>query len=111
MANRDKSQGFAFAYVDVAQMLKDAKEGIIPPIQQGKNVVNIPRPKQSPQSSISRPQETPTQIKPQDKKAEKAIAVEEVKQNLDRLQNLHHKLHIILEELNQMTKWNKKGKK
>ncbi len=41
------------------------------------------------------------------KKLEPAVtpsATTQVKQNLDRLQTLHHKLHALLEELNQLKK-------
>lgn len=31
-------------------------------------------------------------------------AIQQIKENLDRLQHLHHKLHAMLEELNHITK-------
>ena len=91
MAYRDKTQGFAFAYVDIQKLLSQKspeKEPTLPT----DNIVPLAK------------EQDAENTKP----AEKSPSVEQVKQNLDRLQALHHKLHAILDELNRSTKHSKK---
>lgn len=85
MAYRDDTQGFAFVYSDLLDILaqKDQPLDFHRPTE-GKNIVNFPKPEIVP--------DQPTEN------------VEQIKKNLDRLQVLHQKLHVILDELNQIKK-------
>lgn len=103
MAQRDRSQGFAFVYVDIRKLLAE-KDTLIqddfgsqqPIPTQGAPVINFNKPTMAPAPAVKAQPANP--------------AVEQVRQNLDRLQSLHHKLHAMLEELNQLTD-EKKNKK
>lgn len=79
MAQRDKSQGFGFVYIDIKKLL--AQSGTEPVMEPNAKAVNLNRDPYAPK-----------------------IASEQVKTNLDRLSALHHKLHVLMEELNQLTK-------
>ena len=85
MAQRDKSQGFGFIYVDVPTLLKNKDQLALEANAPGKSI-NFPK------------------DEPKAKKDDTGSAFGEIKSNLDRLQSLHHKLHAVLEELNQLTK-------
>ena len=88
MAQRDRSQGFGFVYADIATLLKN-KESL--DSETVANSINFNR--------DPKPQDTKVNAK-----GEKTNhAIHEIKTNLDRLQSLHHKLHAVLEELNQIT--------
>lgn len=96
MAQRDKSQGFGFVYLDISKILSQRAElekNNDAPIDTSEvKVVNFnkdPIPAVAPQAS------EPTR--------ERAAAVAQIRENLDRLQSLHHKLHAMLDELNQVT--------
>lgn len=90
MAYRDKTQGFAFSYVDIAKLIRDQQER---------------------RNSDPKPQVAPVVNTNKDTLPlnQNSRSVEDVKNHLDRLQALHHKLHAILEELNQATNWKKKS--
>jgi len=80
MAERDWSQGFAFIYVDVKELLKNNSSKIDQSFNFNKDPI----------------------------KETRDDAVQRLKDNLDRLQSLHHKLHAALYELDTIT--NKKKK-
>lgn len=84
MAHRDRSQGFGFVYVDISTLLKQRDAMNAPS-------VNFNKDPEKPKDTQER-EETP-----------RISAIHQIKQNLDRLQTLHHKLHVMLEELNQIT--------
>ena len=109
MAQRDRSQGFAFVYADIASLLAqraeistDAHAPVIPP-QQSKVVRITSKPKV--QTKTQKGSESASQRvlenapKPGTQSAEK----KEIKSSLDRLQVLHQRLHAMLEELNEIT--------
>lgn len=89
MAHRDRSQGFGFVYVDISTLLKQRDAMNAPSVNFNKDPE---KPKATEESTQER-EETPDRIS----------AIHQIKQNLDRLQTLHHKLHVMLEELNQIT--------
>jgi hypothetical protein len=89
MAQRDRSQGFAFVYVDVAKLLKEntkVREDSPVLIPEDTQAVRVPK---SSRSMSNAPKDSP--------------AVQQIQENLDRLSVLHHKLHAMLDELNQIT--------
>lgn len=85
MGYRDDTQGFAFVYSDLQDILaqKDQPLDFHRP-SEAKDVINFPKKEIEPKA--------PTED------------VEQIKKNLDRLQILHQKLHVILDELNQIKK-------
>ncbi len=86
MALRDRSQGFAFVYVDVAKLLKEntkVREEAPVLIPQDIHSVHVPKNTAAP--------------------AADGAAVKQIQENLDRLSVLHHKLHAMLDELNSIT--------
>jgi hypothetical protein len=107
MAVRDKSQGFAFVYTDLAKILAERDRGtredapVVPPpetqsVNFNKDVRRVPPPADAAATAAGN-----------DARA-RATAIQEIKENLDRLQSLHHKLHAMLEELNKITEQEKK---
>jgi hypothetical protein len=101
MAFRDKSQGFAFVYTDLAKILaerdkitRDNGGPVHPPetpsANFNKDKINKPVPNTSDDSRA------------------RTQAIAEIKDNLDRLQSLHHKLHAMLADLNKITDREKK---
>ena len=102
MAQRDKSQGFAFVYVDILELLKFSKAYEAPDIsvhsENNAQVVNLNKDPQSSAQSDPSPQNPSTS------------AIQQIRENLDRLQTLHHKLHAMLAELNHATVPGKKKK-
>lgn len=106
MAFRDRSQGFAFVYVDVAKLLKEKdrflenQDGpVYGPEEKSVNFNRDPRPAGTPPQEMVGPQT-----------AERRAAITQIKDNLDRLQSLHHKLHAMLEDLNKVADSDKKKK-
>lgn len=85
MAHRDKKQGFAFVYVDAQKMLDRVRKQ---PVDAPMAVEAGPAPK----FNFTLP--TANKKSPE--------AVKKIKDNLDRLQALHHKLHAMLAELNEV---------
>ncbi len=79
MAQRDRSAGHAFMYVNIQDLLQQTKK-----IQTEENQ--------------SAPVRTETQNTHQFNQTS-----QQVQGNLERLQALHHKLHVMLEELNKLT--------
>lgn len=96
MAQRDRSQGFGFMYVDITKLLKQrdelAKSEMTPVTTNNVMTANFNKDKTLEVPSI-------TANVPYDK----AQAIAQIKSNLDRLQSLHHKLHAMLEELNKIS--------
>ncbi len=95
MAQRDKSQGFGFVYVDIEKLLLQrdelTKERALHPQAETAKTINLnrdPRPA-TPAPAMQVATEIPT--------------VAQIREKLDRLQSLHHKLHAVLEELNTVT--------
>ena len=82
MSYRDKSQGFGFVYLDISKLLAQKNLGEDPVMDPEALTVNLNK--------------DPFKAKP--------APVTEVTQNLDRLATLHQKLHVLMEELNQLTK-------
>ncbi len=107
MAQRDRSQGFGFVYVDIAKLLASKqdlpKEGT--PMNTGDaQVVNFNKDRKSETTMISdAAPASDTSLQ------DRAAAVNQIRGNLDRLQSLHHKLHAMLEELNHLTAQKKKS--
>ncbi len=103
MAHRDRSQGFGFIYVDIEDVLAQRNE-IAKADQQNMHVapskeiqrISLNR---DPRSTESQTIPTPATPPPQ----ERQQAISQIRENLDRLQSLHHKLHAMLEELNKVT--------
>lgn len=87
MANRDKSQGFGFLYGDLSTIVAQKN------FQQANHskTVNLNR--------------DPIALRPLDENSNETNKdpIHQVKENLDRLQNLHHKLHAILNDLNHLS--------
>lgn len=121
MAYRDKSQGFAFVYVDIHKLLASQKSGkpfssppeATPPKP---NVVNLNRdPKVTKKTDDAVEAFLPVQPELQPKSLEdvksRGEAIQQIKSNLDRMQSLHHKLHTVLDDLNRVSHWKKKKKK
>lgn len=103
MANRDRSQGFAFVYVDLAKLLRerdkisdDAEGPVYGPEEKSIRFARDTRP--APKA--------PETLAPQ--VADRNAAITQIRENLDRLQSLHHKLHAMLADLNQVADVKKK---
>lgn len=98
MAQRDKSQGIGFVYLDIASFLKQpVSENKPVPIPENNLIVNLNK--------------DPASVRQIGNQTVHPNAIAEIKSNLDRLQSLHHKLHVMLEELNQMAERDKKRKR
>ena len=99
MARQDRTQGFGFVYVDIAKLLKEARGDKAPQMEpQPKKSVLVKRELHAVPSPKPVGNETNALV---DQNRDKAI--KQIKENLDRLQSLHHKLHAMLEELNKIT--------
>lgn len=102
MAQKDHAQGFGFMYADIAKLMKKKNDlnndGAIPPVSTAEvkiaNFNRDPRPQ-------SKAPETKSPVSPLIQ--ERTQAIGQIKENLDRLQSLHHKLHAMLEELNKLS--------
>lgn len=96
MAQRDRSQGFGFMYVDISKLLADkAKlETDKPVLTENVKTANFNKDKT----------EVKETAKVLDLHTDKTTAIKQIKENLDRLQTLHHKLHAMLDEIDKSTK-------
>ena len=106
MASRDKSQGFGFVYVDLKQLMNQRDELAKNPLHpqgQTAQVVNLNR--DAKRVTDGAAVETK---KPELKFPASGATLEQIRENLDRLQSLHHKLHAVLDELNKTTDGGKK---
>jgi hypothetical protein len=103
MANRDRSQGFGFVYMDLKNLLSKMSEwtdeGPVPTFD-GK-VVNFNKDSAFTAQPETKPAAAPVEQAPIAAPAVRT-PVEQIRQNLDRLQTLHHRIHVMLEELNQL---------
>lgn len=112
MAHRDRSQGFGFMYVNMAKILEErdnrapAKEEA-PVLTDNVKTVNFNKDTQV-HPDVKRVAKPSAQSNPSAFVEERTKAIEQIKSNLDRLQSLHHRLHTILDELNQITNRDKK---
>jgi len=100
MAQRDRSQGFGFVYVDIAALLAQRdqfKKEFSAPVDNGTTqAVKFNQPAASPLKSVPT---APVASAPETGR-DHQNAVSQIRENLDRLQTLHHKLHAMLEEIN-----------
>ncbi len=101
MANRDQSQGFSFVYLDIKELLSSkhgwSEDGPVPTF--GAQTVAFNRDGFAAEKKAEAPPKT-------DK-----TPVSQIKENLDRLQSLHHRIHVMLEELSQLGTKRKKDPK
>lgn len=107
MAQRDRSQGFGFVYVDVANLF--ATRDLLD--KRNSRAQAIPTPTDAKTLNFNkdpRPAATPARVEPPKEGSE--VAIQQIRENLDRLQSLHHKLHAMLEELTQITDRDKKNR-
>jgi hypothetical protein len=111
MATRDKSQGFGFMYVDITRLLAQRdelkKNEDAPVTTAGHQTINFNRDRE-PLRVVSNPADRAPVATPTDSVRERSQAIHQIRENLDRLQSLHHKLHAMLEELNGITADKKK---
>ena len=129
MAERDKGQGFGFVYVDVKKLLDEARTRaaearatttdesattpapVTAPVQwptPGAKVFNFNR--DSDAQLLDAPKSTyasAMSLTPMPTQGSSA-ALKQIRQSLDRLQALHHKLHAVLAELSQATERERK---
>lgn len=110
MAYRDRSQGFAFVYTDLAKLLRE-RDKIVdndhgPVYGPEEKSVNFNK-----DSQVAK-RVAPVAVASEDVIApaatERNSAIRQIRENLDRLQTLHHKLHSMLDELNTVTDPKKK---
>ena len=104
MAHRDRSQGFAFMYVDISSILAQRDElkkmnESAPVMAVAGRTANFNR-----DAAPTRP----AAPAPASKADDRTAAVAQIRENLDRLQALHHKLHAMLEDLNKIAGNDKK---
>ena len=108
MANRDRSQGFAFVYTDLAKLLRERDQikddSNVPVYGPEEKTINFNKENVAPAAAKAVPSEE--LIAPQ--AVERTSAIRQIRENLDRLQSLHHKLHSMLDELNTVADSKKK---
>ncbi|MFM8314416.1 MAG: hypothetical protein ACKOA8_09040 [Deltaproteobacteria bacterium] len=112
MAQRDRNQGFGFMYADITKLIAKKKEmekaeGSTP-IQPEGQTLNFNRDKSSVVAKVA--SETPSTQGFNQMIQDRANAISTLKDNLDRLQTLHHKLHSMLDELNKISDRDSKKK-
>jgi hypothetical protein len=134
MAERDKSQGFGFVYVDVKKLLEEARarvttaESASPTdTTESTTTTATPAPATTP-TPVETPAPTwptpgakvlnfnrdvdvvrpPLLPAPSTAAVNPSQALKQIRQSLDRLQALHHKLHAVLAELSQVTERDRK---
>lgn len=94
MAYRDRSQGFSFVYMDLKQF--NAMRQTL--LENEEAPVLLPEPEKAVHTAAPAPAPSTT-ANP---------TVGQIKENFDKLQSLHQKLHVILAELNKMGDKDKK---
>lgn len=105
MAQKDRNQGFGFMYADITKLIAKKQElekqqGFTPLSTEGKTL-NFNRDKVS---VVAKPiDKLPNTDGINQMILDRTNAVTTLKDNLDRLQSLHHKLHSMLDELNKIT--------
>lgn len=92
MAYRDRSQGIAFVYAPIRHLLKDESEA-----SSSEAFIDT---KNAPKINLNKdPLPAPQKPEAQWLK-ERGAALSQIRENLDRLQSLHHKLHTMLGDIN-----------
>ncbi len=118
MAHRDTSQGFGFLYVDVEQIFRNLRLQKIEAQENNNNNNhdnNNAKVSSRAENAAAKNEDQSLFHIPKDKNQKSSMstavpgnsstrAVSEIRSNLDRLQSLHHQLHAMLEELDQVTK-------
>jgi hypothetical protein len=104
MAQRDKTQGFGFVYVDIEKLLAQrdelVKERALHPQAETAHVINLNRDQVGAKAkAVIADMAIPS-----------TTSLEQIREKLDRLQTLHHKLHVVLEELTTVTGQDNKKK-
>jgi hypothetical protein len=112
MAQRDHNQGFGFMYADITKLIEkkrelDKQDGFAPLPQEGQTL-NFNRDKGSLVAKSSKEMVSPEGFN--NFVRDRSNAISTLKDNLDRLQSLHHKLHSMLDELNKITERDDKKK-
>ena len=113
MAFRDRNQGFGFVYVDIKKLLEQTDEISQNPeshpqedtafsIHLPKKPTPVPNPAPAPVADMKNAEVQAAAARPVEDR------IKQIKENLDRLQTLHHKLHAVLEELSSVSRNNKK---
>ena len=114
MAHRDRSQGFGFMYVNMAKILQERDNAkpnneMAPVLTDNVKTVNFNKDTDvQKDANVKRVAKPTVASNPSAFMEERTKAIEQIKNNLDRLQSLHHRLHTILDELNQITNRDKK---
>ncbi len=111
MAFRDRNQGFGFVYVDIKKLLEQTdiieQNPETHPQENTAFSIHLPKkPTPSPAPAIVQVAEAKTDAstaRPVDER------IKQIKENLDRLQSLHHKLHAVLDELSNVNRGKKKN--
>lgn len=111
MAVRDKSQGFGFVFVDTNKLINQLDEvEHNPEVHPQQNTAQSfhfhkdiePSPTVDIKLEHLKPVESTEKKKPMDER------IKQIKENLDRLQKLHHKLFSVLDELSAASRSRKK---
>jgi hypothetical protein len=102
MAHRDRSQGFGFVYLDLAKFIAERDE-----LEKKHGNGHYP-PSHVPSINFNKDPQVAPEIPTQTPKSARTEAISQIRENLDRLQSLHHKLHAMLEDLNHITGREKK---
>lgn len=104
MAQRDRNQGFGFMYADITKLIAKKRElekaDGFAPIQTEGQTLNFNRDKSPIVAKVA--SELPRTDGINEMIKDRANAISTLKENLDRLQSLHHKLHAMLDELNKI---------
>ncbi len=111
MATRDKSQGFGFVYIDIAKLLQN-KQDAEPIFDKEARSINLNKTPWKSSGNLNDDAKVtwPTTAIPATPftsavdQTSPIAPVAQVTSNLDRLSALHHKLHVLMEELNTLTK-------
>ena len=101
MAQRDRSQGFGFMYVNIAKVLEERKE-VSTDSTEPVSTQNVRH------ANFNKDTQLKPVANPTSKMDGRAEAMSQIKENLDRLQSLHHKLHAMLDELNHVSQHSKR---
>ncbi len=99
MATRDRSQGFGFVYMNLGSLLSKkewAVDDAAPIAPAGAKVLNFNK-------DTNFVPSTPAPTPPAPPAEPTRAPIEQIRENLDRLQTLHHRIHVMLEELNTLS--------
>ena len=98
MAQRDRTQGFGFVYLDIAKLLKQAKPHYARPEKAASTEA-----KAAETVNFNKDPQPAAATKTATSQTHNSAPIDQIRGNLDRLQTLHHQLHAMLEELNKIT--------